>query len=88
LVNDRLDGRQWWYDNSWSVMDAYLFWVYWRCEGADYVVAPIKNFTDHARRMEQRPAVQRALAREKAAEAQLESEGLNFKPPPRSSVQN
>lgn len=28
--------------------------------------------------------VQRALAREKAAEAQLESEGLNFKPPPRS----
>jgi glutathione S-transferase len=88
LVNDRLDGRQWWYDNSWSVMDAYLFWVYWRCEGADYVVAPFKNFTDHARRMEQRPAVQRALAREKAAEAQLESEGLNFKPPPRSSVQN
>jgi hypothetical protein len=31
--------------------------------------------------MAQRPAVQRALAREEAAQAQLEAEGLAFVPP-------
>jgi hypothetical protein len=31
--------------------------------------------------MEQRPAVQRALAREEAAQSQLEAEGLAFVPP-------
>jgi hypothetical protein len=31
--------------------------------------------------MEQRPAVQRALAREQAAQKQLEAEGLAFLPP-------
>lgn len=82
LVNERLEGQPWWYGDNWSAMDAYLYWVFWRSEGGDYDVAPFANFKDHARRMEQRPAVQRALAREAAAEAQLEAEGLGFKPPP------
>jgi hypothetical protein len=35
----------------------------------------------HARASEQRPAVQRALAREEAAQAQLVAEGAAFVPP-------
>ena len=82
LIDDRLTNRSWWYGDEWSVMDAYLYWIFWRCEGADYDVEPYPNYADHAKRMEARPAVQRALQREAIAQAQLEAEGLAFKPPP------
>lgn len=82
LINHRLADQSWWYGDNWSVMDAYLYWVFWRCEGADYDVNLFPHFKDHAKRMEARPAVQRALEREAAAQSQLEAEGLAFKPPP------
>ena len=53
----------------------------WRVEGAGYDVARFPRFRAHARAMEARPAVQRAIAREEAAHAQLEAEGLAFVPP-------
>jgi glutathione S-transferase len=83
LIESRLVDQDWWYGDQWSAMDAYLYWVFWRVEGADFDVTPFPQFKDHANRMEERPAVQRALKRENAAEAQLEAEGVNFKPPPR-----
>lgn len=81
LINQRLSGQNWWYGDQWSVMDAYLYWVYWRCEGAHYDVSPYENYQAHSERMEARPSTQRALAREAAAQAQLEAEGLAFQPP-------
>ncbi|MFK7888575.1 MAG: glutathione S-transferase family protein [Gammaproteobacteria bacterium] len=81
LINERLSGQSWWYGETWSAMDAYLFWIYWRCQGANYDVTPYPHFVSHAERMEKRPAVQRAVAREAAATAQLETEGLVFTPP-------
>ncbi len=84
LIEHRLADQPWWYGDQWSAMDAYLCWVFWRVQGADFDIAPYPRFKEHFHRMEERPAVQRALARENAAEAQLEAEGLNFKPPPRS----
>lgn len=81
LIDERLADRQWWYGDAWSVMDAYLYWIYWRCAGADYDIAPFSNFQGHAEHMEARPATQRALEREAKAQAQLEAEGLAFKPP-------
>ena len=80
LVEDRLAGSPWWYGDAWSAMDAYLYWVFWRVEGAGFDVGPYPHYSDHARRIEQRPAVQRALAREAEAERQLEAEGLSLKP--------
>jgi glutathione S-transferase len=80
LVEDRLAAGPWWYGDAWSAMDGYLYWVFWRVEGAGYDVSRFPRFTAHARAMEQRPAVQRALAREEAAQAQLEAEGLAFVP--------
>jgi glutathione S-transferase len=80
LIEDRLARSPWWYQDVWSVMDAYLYWVFWRVEGAGFNVKPYPRFTDHARRMEQRPAVQRAMAREAEAESQLEAEGMAFRP--------
>jgi len=80
LVENRLGESPWWYGDAWTVMDAYLYWVFWRVEGAGFNVEAYPRYTDHARRMEQRPAVQRALAREEELDRQLEAEGLSVKP--------
>ncbi|MGL6162225.1 hypothetical protein [Microbulbifer sp.] len=63
-------------------MDAYLYWIHWRVVGANYDSSHFPRFDDHARRMEERPAVNRALAREAQLQATLEAEGLVFTPPP------
>jgi len=81
LIESRLSDQAWWYGDDWSAMDAYLYWVFWRVKGAEFDVGPFPCFADHAQRMEARPAVQRALAREADALKTLESEGLNFVPP-------
>lgn len=81
LIDQRLDDRPWWYGDEWSIMDAYLFWVYWRCAGAEFDTGPYGNFQGHFERMEARPSTQRAVAREAEMQAQLEAEGLAFTPP-------
>lgn len=82
LIEERLNNGLWWYGSNWSVMDAYLYWVHWRVTGAGFPAGAYPLFNEHAARSEERPAVQRALAREQAAQRVLESEGLAFKPPP------
>lgn len=82
LVEDHLQDRDWWYGETWSAMDAYLYWIFWRVEGAGYDVSQFTRFIEHKVRSEQRPSIQRALARETEAEIILEQEGLLFKPPP------
>ena len=81
LVEDRLRTQDWWYGDTWTAMDAYLYWVFWRVEGAKYDVSRYARFVEHARRMEQRPSVQRANEIEAEANQQLEAEGLKFVPP-------
>ncbi|MEO9132180.1 MAG: glutathione S-transferase family protein [Sphingomonas sp.] len=81
LIDDRLASCPWWYGDSWSAMDAYLYWVFWRVEGAEYEVTRYPHFVRHARAMEALPTVQRALDREDVATRQLETEGMNFVPP-------
>lgn len=81
LVEARLADRRWWFGERWSAIDGYLYWVFWRVEGAGYDVSRFPRFEAHVRANEQRPAVQRALAREDAAQAQLVDEGAAFVPP-------
>ncbi len=80
VVEDRLAAGSWWYGTQWSAMDGYLYWVFWRVEGAGYDVTRFPRLLAHARAMETRPAVQRALAREDAMQAALEAEGSAFTP--------
>jgi len=49
--------------------------------GAGFPARDYPACAEHARRMEGRPATQRALAREAELERQLASEGLTFRPP-------
>ena len=82
MVEDRLADCDWWYGKDWSIIDAYLGWVFWRVEGADFPVADYPRFSDHAQRLAARPSVQQAMAIEAEANATLEAEGLMFKPMP------
>jgi glutathione S-transferase len=81
LAERRLQDGAWWYRDRWSLMDAYLNWVWFRIIGAGFDPAPFPGLSDHNRRMAERPAVQRALALEATLQAQLESEGFSFRPP-------
>lgn len=81
LIESRLADQQWWYGDTWSALDAYLYWVFWRVSGAEFDVSPYPNYRGHAARMEERPSVRRALAREDMAQKILENEGLVFVPP-------
>jgi glutathione S-transferase len=80
LIDRRLEDGPWWYGDTWSIMDAYLYWIYWRVAGAGFDTDPYPRFIDHGKRMEDRPAVQRALTREADAQAILDDEGLAWKP--------
>lgn len=82
VVEARLGAGPWWYGDAWSAMDAYLYWIFWRVEGAGYDVARFPHFAAHARASERRPAVIAARAREEAAQAQLAAEGAAFIPTP------
>jgi glutathione S-transferase len=83
-VEADLARKPWLLGDDWSVLDAYLHWVWWRITGAGFPQDRFPNIAAHNARMEARPAVQRTLAREADALAQLEAEGLmvHFPEPP------
>jgi glutathione S-transferase len=80
LIETRLTGRDWWH-GEWSVQDAYLYWVWTRTTDAGFDTSPYTNFKAHAARMEARPSVQRALAREAQGDAELAARGATFAVP-------
>ena len=75
-VEAELARQPWVLGDNWSIVDAYLHWIWWRITGAGFPQDRFSNLAAHAARMEARPAVQRAMAIEATAMAQLESEGL------------
>ncbi len=81
MINKRLQEKQWWYGDEWSAMDAYLYWVFWRVAGANYDTDRFSAFTRHFEAMEQRPSVQKVIAKEAEMQATLKAEGLLVAPP-------
>ncbi|RPE72140.1 glutathione S-transferase [Pacificibacter maritimus] len=76
LINTRLGKGNWWYGDAWSVMDAYVYWIWFRITGAGFSGAEFSHWAAHAAAMELRPAIQRALAKDAELQATLEAEGL------------
>ncbi len=76
IVEDRLEGQDWWYGDTWSIVDAYLFWAWWRITGVGFPGEEFPNILAHAARIVERPAVQRAMAREDVNIEVLKSEGI------------
>ena len=71
-----IERREWLLGEAWSALDSYLGWVWFRITGAGFDGTPFPALADHYERLNQRPAVQRCLAREAEAQADLVARGL------------
>jgi len=78
---ERRLASQAWMLGEWSILDAYVNWVWFRITGAGFEAAAFPRLAEHARRVEARPAVRVALAKEAEIQAELERQGLAFTPP-------
>lgn len=76
-----LGSRPWCMGNAWSILDAYLAWIWFRITGAGFDGNALPQLADHSARANQRASAQAALAHEKRAELELELRGLAFTPP-------
>ncbi|MFT3906954.1 MAG: glutathione S-transferase family protein [Steroidobacteraceae bacterium] len=81
LAEQRLASQPWLLGDEWSVVDAYLYWLWDQSTGAGVDAARFPNIAAHAARMAQRPAVRRAIQREADAYASLAAQGLALGPP-------
>ncbi|HSG35421.1 MAG TPA: glutathione S-transferase family protein [Sphingomonadaceae bacterium] len=75
-LEDDLGKQPWVLGEAWSLLDAYLFWVWFRITGAGFPEDQFPNIAAHHERMRERPSVRRTLAREAAALSELEVAGL------------
>lgn len=67
----RLSGRQWWYGDSWSIIDVYFYWNYTTAEEGEYDLSGLDNLAAHRARVEALPAFQRAILRENGARERM-----------------
>jgi glutathione S-transferase len=84
-IIDRRLASQPWMLGQWSVLDAFIFWIWDQTRESGFDTSAYPNFADHAQRTLTQVPVVRALKREAEAEALLEREGLKprFPPPPK-----
>lgn len=76
MIDARLEDGPWWYGETWSALDGYLYWVWTRCVGVGFPEDDFPNIRRHRALMDERPAVQRAMAREAANVEILKAEGI------------
>jgi len=66
LIEEQMFEGPWVMGSAYSVADPYLFTMFAWAEGDGVDIARLPKLTDHFARMRERPAVQRALAKEAA----------------------
>ncbi|MXO88168.1 glutathione S-transferase N-terminal domain-containing protein [Alteraurantiacibacter aestuarii] len=81
-LEQRLAGQPWMLGEEWSILDAYLGWIWFRITGAGFEADDYPALQQHYVCASQRPCAQAALAREEEAQAELKARGLLFTPPP------
>ncbi|WP_293452041.1 glutathione S-transferase family protein [Planktotalea sp.] len=80
MIETRLAQGPWWYGADWSIVDGYLYWVWARITGVGYDGSAYPNIQRHFALNNERPAVQRAMAREDVNIETLKSENLYMAP--------
>ncbi|WP_299292852.1 glutathione S-transferase family protein [uncultured Tateyamaria sp.] len=80
MIDTRLQDGPWWYGETWSIVDGYLYWVWGRITGVGYDGTAFPNVQKHFELSNARPAVQRAMAREEVNIDVLKSENLYMPP--------
>lgn len=81
LIDQRLAQQPWMLGSEWSIIDAYVFWVWDEITRCGYDGSRFDNVAAHAQRSKQRPSVQRALHREGEAFGFMVQQGI-LPPPP------
>jgi glutathione S-transferase len=81
-LEKRLAEQPWMLGQDWSIIDAYLAWIWFRITGVGFDQAAYPDLQDHYSRAAQRPSAQAALSREETAQTELKARGLFFTPPP------
>lgn len=76
IIDDRLSKSLWWYGDEWSIVDAYINWVWFRVTGTEFDASAFPHFARHDAAMKARPAVIRALERNATIAASLADQGL------------
>ena len=76
MIEARLENGPWWYGDTWSAVDGYLYWVCSRVMSGGFPLNEYANLSRHFDMSNERPAVQRAMAREAVNIEILKSEGL------------
>jgi len=74
LIDDRYAQGTWWYGDQWSIVDAYIFWAWTRMVGEGFPEEEYTHVVDLCQRIQERPAVQRAMEREAVNAAVLAEE--------------
>jgi glutathione S-transferase len=65
-LDARLAAAPWYYGNTWSIVDMYLYWSYTTAEKGEYALDGFDHIEDHRRAIETMSAFKAALAREAA----------------------
>jgi glutathione S-transferase len=76
VVEQRLEGRDWVCGDRWTILDAYLLWLWFRASGSGIDRSPYPRIAELADRCQERPSVANALDREEQAFAELKADGL------------
>lgn len=67
FVDDALSKSTWWYGETWSIVDVYIYWVFSTAAKGAFELDDYPGLAAHAERVRARPSFQRALAKEQAA---------------------
>lgn len=81
-LEQRLAGQAWMLGSDWSIIDAYLAWIWFRVTGAGFDPHAFPALDRHYAAASARPSALAALAREAQAQDELKARGLFFQPPP------
>lgn len=77
----RLGRQEWCLEEGWSIVDAYLAWIWFRITGAGFDSAAFPTIVAHFERASRRPSARAALKHEARAQEELDQRGLLFQPP-------
>lgn len=79
IIEERLADNRWWYGDRWSILDAYINWVWFRVCGTRFDVSDFPHFARHGEKILERPSVSRAIEIGKRVYDDLDSRGLAVK---------
>ncbi|MEN7536696.1 glutathione S-transferase family protein [Aurantiacibacter flavus] len=79
-LEKRLDVQPWMLGHDWSIIDAYLAWIWFRITGVGFDHSDYPGLQRHYAKACERPSALAALRREEKAQDELKARGLFFQP--------